>query len=77
MPDRPSVSSGMLIALFTGEALTRYLPEHGLPLVQLKERRREIVVVLQKPIGPIGDDELQKIAAIQQTISALEDVIAP
>ncbi|OSJ19908.1 hypothetical protein BST63_00785 [Bradyrhizobium canariense] len=54
----------------------RYLPDHGLPLVQLKERRREMVVALQNRIGPIGDDELQKIAAIQQTISAFEDVIA-
>ncbi|MET4279036.1 MULTISPECIES: hypothetical protein [unclassified Bradyrhizobium] len=54
----------------------RYLPDHGLPLVQLKERRREMVVALQNRIGPIGDDELQQIAAIQQTISAFEDVIA-
>lgn len=48
----------------------RYLPDHGLPLVQLKEQRREMVVALQNRIGPIGDEELQKIAAIQQTISA-------
>ena len=54
----------------------RYLTDHGLPLVQLKERRRELVVALQNRIGPIDDAELQKIAVIQQTISAFEDVIA-
>jgi hypothetical protein len=43
---------------------------------QLKERRREMVAALQSGIDPIRDDELQKIAAIQQTISAFEDVIA-
>jgi hypothetical protein len=54
----------------------RYLTDHGLPLVQLKERRGELVVALQKRNGPIDDAELVKIAAIQQTISAFEDVIA-
>lgn len=54
----------------------QYPPDHGLPLVQLKELRRELVVALQNRIGPIGDDELKQIAAIQQTITAFEDVIA-
>lgn len=53
-----------------------YPPDHGLPLIQLKERRRELVVALQNRSGPISDDELKQIAAIQQTISAFEDVIA-
>jgi hypothetical protein len=57
-----------------------YLPDemidHGLPLVQLKERRREMVVALKGRTGSIGDDELRKIAAIQHTISAFEEVIA-
>jgi hypothetical protein len=55
-----------------------YQPEtdHGLPLVQLKERRRELVVALQKRTGPVTDDELRKIAAIQQSIAAFEEVIA-
>ncbi|MBR0994311.1 hypothetical protein JQ580_26670 [Bradyrhizobium japonicum] len=53
-----------------------YPPDHGLPLVQLKERRRELVVALRNSQGPVGDDELRKIAALQQTISAFEDVIA-
>lgn len=51
-------------------------PDHGLPLVQLKERRRELVVALRNSPRPVGDDELRKIAALQQTISAFEDVIA-
>ncbi|WP_246756582.1 hypothetical protein [Bradyrhizobium diazoefficiens] len=54
----------------------QYPLDHGLPLVQLKERRREMVVALQARVGPIADDELRQIAAIQQTISAFEDVIS-
>ena len=53
-----------------------YPSDHGLPLVQLKERRREMVVALQNRPGPVSADELGKIAAIQQAISAFEDVIA-
>jgi hypothetical protein len=52
-----------------------YPTDHGLPLVQLKERRREMVVALQNRAGSVTDDELRKIAAIQQAISAFEDVI--
>ena len=54
----------------------QYPSDHGLPLVQLKERRREMIVALQNRVGPILDDEMKQIAAIQQTISAFEDVIA-
>jgi hypothetical protein len=53
-----------------------YPSDHGLPLVQLKERRREMVVALQNRTGAVSDDELRKLAAIQQAISAFEDVIA-
>src|ERR1700704_1957420 len=53
-----------------------YPSDHGLPLVQLKERRREMVVALQNRTGSVTDDELRKLAAIQQAISAFEDVIA-
>ncbi len=55
-----------------------YQPEsdHGLPLVQLKERRRQLVVALQRRTGPVTDEELGKIAAIQQSIAAFEEVIA-
>ena len=53
-----------------------YLADHGLPLVQLKEQRRDLVVALQNRNGPIKDRELMQIAAIQQSIQAFEDVIA-
>ncbi|MDN3278957.1 hypothetical protein QWJ07_32170 [Frankia sp. RB7] len=53
-----------------------YPPDHALPLVQLKERRRELVVALRNRMGEISEDEIRQIAAIQQAISALEDVIA-
>ena len=51
------------------------LPDHGLPLVQLKEQRRDLVVALQNRSGPVSSWELMQIAAIQQAISAFEDVI--
>ena len=54
----------------------RYLPDHGLPLVQLKEQRRDLVVALQNRNGPVKGWELIQIAAVQQAISAFEDVIA-
>ena len=30
------------------------LPDHGLPLVQLKEQRRDLVVALQNRNGPVS-----------------------
>ena len=54
----------------------RYFADHGLPLVQLKEQRRDLIVALQRRNDPIKDWELMQIAAIQQTIQAFEDVIA-
>jgi hypothetical protein len=56
--------------------MLRNLSDHGLPLVQLKEQRRDLIVALQNRNGPIGGWELMQIAAIQQAISAFEDVIA-
>jgi hypothetical protein len=53
----------------------RVLPDHGLPLVQLKEQRRDLVVALQNRTGPVSGWELMQIAAIQQAIQAFEDVI--
>jgi hypothetical protein len=58
------------------EDIMRYLPDHGLPLVQLKEQRRDLIVALQNRKGPISSWELLQIAAVQQAISAFEDVIA-
>jgi hypothetical protein len=54
----------------------RYLPDHGLPLIQLKEQRRDLVVALQNRNGPISSWELMQIAAVQQAISAFEEVIS-
>ncbi|MBN8959638.1 hypothetical protein ACWX0K_17355 [Nitrobacteraceae bacterium UC4446_H13] len=56
--------------------MLRDLPDHGLPLVQLKELRRDMVVALQKRKGAVSTEELMRIAAVQAAISAFEDVIA-
>jgi hypothetical protein len=56
--------------------MMRILPDHGLPLVQLKEQRRDLVVALQNRTGPVTGWELMQIAAIQQAIQAFEEVIA-
>ncbi|BAM90088.1 hypothetical protein S58_41020 [Bradyrhizobium oligotrophicum S58] len=56
--------------------MMRHLPDHGLPLVQLKEQRRDLVVALQNRAGPVSGWELMQIAAVQQAISAFEEVIA-
>jgi hypothetical protein len=56
--------------------MMRHLPDHGLPLVQLKEQRRDLVVALQNRTGPVSGWELMQIAAVQQAISAFEEVIA-
>lgn len=62
--------------LGNGDIAMNYPPDHGLPLVQLKERRRELVVALRNRVGEINDDDMRRIALLQQTISACEDVIA-
>src|SRR3979411_2859456 len=54
----------------------RQLSSHGLPIVQLKEQRRDLIVALQNRNGPVSGWELMQIAAVQQAISAFEDVIA-
>jgi hypothetical protein len=51
-------------------------PDHGLPLVQLKERRRELVIALRHRGAPPTTHELMEIAAVQQAISAFADVVA-
>jgi hypothetical protein len=81
---RPSFVSGlqndpvMVGVSYYPEAriLMRHLPDHGLPLVQLKEQRRDLIVALQNRNGPVSGWELMQIAAVQQAISAFEDVIA-
>ena len=54
----------------------KHLPDHGLPLVQLKEQRRDLIVALQYHVGPINGWQLMQIAAVQQAITAFEEVIA-
>jgi hypothetical protein len=56
--------------------MMRHLPDHGLPLIQLKEQRRDLVVALQNRTGPVTGWELMQIAAVQQAITAFEEVIA-
>ena len=52
------------------------LEDHGLPLVSLKEHRRELVVSLLGRTGPLSQSTIQDLAMIQSAISAIESVIA-
>jgi hypothetical protein len=72
----PTMADGCAIQKRPGYFTMRHLPDHGLPLVQLKEQRRDLIVALQNRNGPISSWELMQIAAVQQAISAFEDVIA-
>ena len=51
-----------------------YLPDHGLPLIQLKEQRRDLVVALQNRNGPVNGWELMQIAAVQQAMEELVEL---
>ncbi len=51
------------------------LIDHGLPLVQLREQRRDLIVSLQRTSSPISGWQLMQIAAIQQALEACEEVI--
>lgn len=51
------------------------LEDHGLPLVRLKEQRRDLVVALREQTGPLSKQQTSEIAAIQQAIAAIEAVI--
>jgi hypothetical protein len=51
------------------------LEDHGLPLVQLKERRRDLVVELRGRTGPLSKSKISEIATIQQAIAAVEAVV--
>ena len=52
-----------------------YFEDHGLPLVQLKEQRRELVVALIGCRDPISKDQVEQIALLQDAIRAMEAVI--
>jgi hypothetical protein len=49
--------------------------DHGLPLIDLKEQRRDLIVALMRRKGPISKEAISEIAAIQQAITAIEAVI--
>jgi len=53
----------------------KYLEDHGLPLVQLKELRRELIVALAGRNDPISNFEIAQIASLQQAIAAMEAVV--
>jgi hypothetical protein len=55
--------------------VTNYFEDHGLPLVQLKEQRRDLVVALTGRSGSVSKEQIADIAAIQQAIVAVEAVI--
>lgn len=48
------------------------LLDHGLPLVSLKEQRRDLIVALLGRHGPLSKEKIGEIAAIQQAIAAIE-----
>ena len=50
--------------------------DHRLPLVLLRERRRELVMQMGSGAPALSKALSQEIAAIQQTIKAVEAVIA-
>jgi hypothetical protein len=52
-----------------------YYEDHGLPLVRLKEQRRELVAALIGRKDPISNVEIAEIAALQQAIAAMEAVV--
>lgn len=52
-----------------------YLEDHGLPLVQLKEQRRDLIVALMGRTGRITKRQIAEVAAIQQAIAAVEAVV--
>jgi len=49
--------------------------DHGLPLVSLKEQRRDLIIALMGRKGPLSKEKIAEIAAIQQAIAAIESVI--
>jgi len=55
--------------------MNHFFEDHGLPLVQLKEQRRDLIVALMGRSGPLPKDQIAQIAAVQQAIAAIEAVI--
>jgi tRNA C32,U32 (ribose-2'-O)-methylase TrmJ len=53
----------------------KHFEDHGLPLVQLKEQRRELIVALMGRSDPISNTQIAQIASLQQAIAAMEAVV--
>jgi len=51
------------------------LEDHRLPLVQLKEQRRDLIVALMGKHGPVSEQQIADIASIQNAIAAFEAVL--
>ena len=49
--------------------MSDYFPDHGLPLVQLKERRRDLVIALRNRKTPPAERELMEIAWFSRRFS--------
>jgi hypothetical protein len=58
-----------------GRSTMNHFEDHGLPLVQLKEQRRELIVALIGCKDPIPDTQIAEIASLQQAIAAMEAVV--
>lgn len=52
-----------------------FVGDDRLPLIQLRERRRELVLSLQSD-GSLTRERIREIAEVQQAIKAIEAVIA-
>lgn len=50
--------------------------DHRLPLIRLRERRRELVLSLQDGALSLTRARIREIAEVQQAIKAIETVIA-
>jgi hypothetical protein len=50
--------------------------DHKLPLIYMRERRRELVLELQAAGSAVSMQKIRDIAAVQQAIKAIETVIA-
>jgi hypothetical protein len=56
--------------------VTEDFTDLGLPLAQLKEQRRELIfAVMSRPAGPVPNDRIVEISAVQQAIAAREATI--
>ena len=52
------------------------IPHDRLPLIRLRELRRELVYALQGEAGKLTSAKIREIAEVQQAICAIEAVIA-